>query len=172
MNFTFQRYGFLYKPYTAEAAYWEVVILVRKALLQLVARFTTTRPYVQGCLSLSVYFPILIIQARVSPYRQMRHTNMANYLLAVNMLATFSTLVFSGDVLSERAKAVLLVLNLLTMFAGWGVSLYGGALDVYLFLLRQVYVGYCEQHDGADPQVDSYYLSVDRPGLLNIAWCG
>ena len=45
-------------------------------------------------------------------------------------------------------------------------------LDVYLFLLRQVYVGYCEQHDGADPQVDSYYLSVDRPGLLNIAWCG
>ena len=47
-----------------------------------------------------------------------------------------------------------------------------GVLDVYLFLLRQVYVGYCEQHDGADPQVDSYYLSVDRPGLLNIAWCG
>ena len=42
------------------------MILVRKALLQLISRFTTTRPYLQGCIALSVYFPVLIMQSRVS----------------------------------------------------------------------------------------------------------
>jgi hypothetical protein len=41
-----------------------------------------------------VYFPVLMMQSRAAPYKQMRHSNMANYLLAVNMLATFSSLAF------------------------------------------------------------------------------
>lgn len=114
-----QRYGFLYKPYRSGSPGWEVVILVRKSLLVLLTKMRSQSPYMQGVWSLVVYAFVIVVQARVAPYRQLRHTNMANYFVSVNALAVFSSLIFTSNIPSKSQQAALLHINLVCMIAGW-----------------------------------------------------
>ena len=118
-----QRYGFLYKPYRPGSPGWEVVILVRKSLLVLISKMNSQSPYMQGVWSLVVYSFVIVIQARVAPYRQPRHTNMANYFIIVNALAVFSSLIFTSNIPSQGQQAALLHVNLFCMIAGWCYAL-------------------------------------------------
>lgn len=105
--------------YRPGAPGWEVVILVRKSLLVLLTKLRSQSPYMQGVWSLVVYAFVIVIQARVSPFRQLRHTNMANYFVSVNALAVFSSLIFTSNIPTKNQQATLLHVNLVCMIGGW-----------------------------------------------------
>ena len=165
-----QRYGFLYKPYKPNAPFWEVVILVRKSMLVLVTKLKSQSPYMQGVWSLLIYAVVLVMQSRFAPYRQARHTNMANYFVAVNAFAVFSSLIFTSTFLSEQQQTVLLHVNFGVMFFGWGYALYETAIDLYLYLRLGKYVQFALGENQVDPNVDQHYQAVDPNGVVNLGY--
>lgn len=165
-----QRYGFLYKPYRPGSPGWEVVILVRKSLLVLVTKLRSQSPYMQACWSLFIYAGVMMLQASVSPYRQKRHTNMANYFLGVNALAVFSSLIFTSNIPTDAQQQTLLHVNLFAMVAGWGYACYETAIDMYLYLRLQMYVGFAMKNNQVDPHVERHYQEVDINGVIDLSF--
>lgn len=162
------RYGFLFKPYKGESNYWEVIVLLRKSLLVLVIKFQSQSPYMQGVYSIFIYAATLMMQARAQPYRQSRHTALANYLLSVNMLAVFSSLIFTAGIATEATQVNVLYLNLIMMIMGWSYAAGGIVTDLYLYLRLNLFVAFAEEHGSADPNLLHYYKCVDPHGVVNL----
>ena len=165
-----QRYGFLYKPYRPGSPGWEVVILVRKSLLVLLTKLRSQSPYMQGVWSLLVYAVVIMTQSRVAPYRQLRHTNMANYFISVNALAVFSSLIFTSNIPTKEQQTALLHINLVCMISGWIYACYATLIDLYLYLRKNMYVEYALTKNQVDPTIDRHYQGVDTNGVIDMSF--
>ena len=222
-----QRYGFMYKIYTPDAPYWELVILLRKTFLVVVVRLQTLYPTVQCVLSVLIYTAIVFLQAKVKPFRQekarqahssitvlpifdyllghasaawgrfltvlaelyvhracragfktprfcdsaLQHNNCAEYLLIVNMLNSFSTIVFESNEVPQKIKTSLLYLNLFMMVGGWLLFVGLWFVDMYLYVWLTRLVGGKNKAliTMTRRQIQDEYDKVDESGLVSTA---
>jgi len=127
---------------------------------------------VQCVLSVLIYTAIVFLQAKVKPFRQEKHNNCAEYLLIVNMLNSFSTIVFESNEVPQKIKTSLLYLNLVMMVGGWLLFVGLWFVDMYLYVWLTRLVGGKNKAliTMTRRQIQDEYDKVDESGLVSTAY--
>ena len=83
--------GYLYKKYEAEWFYWDVVVMVRKALLVSILPFASPAT-IQSALAVLLYLFALLGQAFARPYLNTDHDRMDSMMLFITFIIFFVAL--------------------------------------------------------------------------------
>jgi hypothetical protein len=62
------RYGFLLSPYTDRFWWWEIVVVVRKALISVTLGALASQPEVQRSTAITIFGGLAVLQASFQPY--------------------------------------------------------------------------------------------------------
>jgi len=104
-------YGFVYQNYTSSHVYWEVVILVRKALIGAVIVFAyEAGPNLQGVMALGILIVALVFHLHAIPYKYKTLNILEAISLIVSILTFYAGVVFNDDNTSPGAEVLLTVL--------------------------------------------------------------
>lgn len=102
-------YGFLYKSYRGEHRYWEVAIMVRKALLFVIVAFShSLGPNLQLVLAMGVLFVSLGAHLVANPFVQdgPNLNRMEGIALSCSIFVFFAGLVFSDPKTSDAGRVI------------------------------------------------------------------
>eukprot|EP00210_Caulerpa_lentillifera_P007463 g7133.t1 len=110
--------GFLYRAYRREFVYWESIVLLRKALLSVIAVFSYhLGRYTQGLLASSILSVCLFFQTICKPYRHEFETvnNQESRSLLVSGITFTLAQFFMKDKANQTVKVSLSVLLMITI---------------------------------------------------------
>jgi hypothetical protein len=112
-------FSFLFLGYKTKSFYWEIVVMLRKALLVIIAVVFKFDPRLQGLLSMVLVYFALVAQVRRLPYTS-HHMNLLEF---ASLFVTSSTFVLGqlcfdagGVSYAEEASTLALTLNVLFLF--------------------------------------------------------
>ncbi|GMH45944.1 hypothetical protein BSKO_13908 [Bryopsis sp. KO-2023] len=120
-----KRYGLLYKGYKQRAEFWEVVTMVRKALIAVVV--VSAEPLgssLQGTLAVGVLVLALVIHVYINPFRQslVRLNGLEFGSLSISTFVFLSGLVFNSPQTSDGFRIVMSMVMILLVI-GFGLWL-------------------------------------------------
>ncbi|CAD7697134.1 unnamed protein product [Ostreobium quekettii] len=113
-------YGFVYQNYTESHVYWEVIILVRKALIGAVVVFGyEAGSNLQGVMALGILIVALVMHTVCLPYKYDALNLVEGLSLLVSILTFYSGVVFNDENTSTAARhlftGVVLLANLVVV---------------------------------------------------------
>lgn len=115
-------YGFVYQNYTEKHVYWEVVILIRKALIGGVVVFAyEAGPNLQGIMALGVLIAALVMHLIAVPFKYTTLNVLEGCSLIVSILTFYSGIVFDDGNTSPSAK---ILLSVILFVVNTGMTLY------------------------------------------------
>ena len=101
-------YGFIYQNYDEQFVYWEVCILVRKALISAVVVFAyPLGANLQGVMALGVLITALAFHLIASPFKYSLLNVLEGCSLVVSIFAFYAGIVFNDENTADTAKTVL-----------------------------------------------------------------
>lgn len=107
-------YGFIYQNYTEKVVYWEVVILMRKALIGAVVVFAyPLGSNLQGIMALGILIVSLGVHLIATPFRYFSLNVLEALSLMVSIFTFYSGVVFNDENTTATAKVFLSVLGLI-----------------------------------------------------------
>ena len=107
---TLARFKWLYGKYHLKAFYWEIVILVRRFVLAVVATVMDTWPYTQGMVSLGFLVGLLCAQFYTLPFRDYANNITDTVFIALLIALNFAGILFEANAeFPEFIAAVFLV---------------------------------------------------------------
>lgn len=113
-----QRFGFLYQAYGLGTIYWEVVILLRKALIVSVVVFARTLgAHLQTVLALGVLNVALIAHMLLRPFKYSHLNHLETASLSVSILTVYSGLFFQDSNTSHTTRVAITVAVLMSNIA-------------------------------------------------------
>ena len=108
-------YGFVYQNYTKTHVYWEVVIMLRKALVGGVVVFAyVAGPNLQAVMVLGVLIVALVVHMIAVPFKYKILNILEGCSIAVSILTFYAAIVFNDNNTSSIAKNLLTVLLFIT----------------------------------------------------------
>jgi len=107
-------YGFIYQNYEDKFVYWEVMILIRKALISAIVVFAyPLGSNLQGVMALGVLILSLAIHLIATPFKYLALNILEGCSLVVTIFTFYAGVVFNDENTSESAEVLLSVLLVL-----------------------------------------------------------
>lgn len=104
-------YGFIYQNYEDKFVYWEVMILIRKALIGAIVVFAyPLGSNLQGVMALGVLILSLAIHLIATPFKYLPLNILEGCSLVVTIFTFYAGVVFNDENTSEHAEVLLSVL--------------------------------------------------------------
>ena len=133
------------RTYSRDGFYFELVVLLRKAVIVTISRVGRIDPFLQGVLSLVAYFGFISWHAHVQPYRLEKHNSMGVYLLSANALVVLSSLLFLSQNVSSGVRVFVTYLNVAVLLYGWGRAIVACLIDLWVYLNLTLFLSKMEE---------------------------
>lgn len=146
-----QSFGFLYQSYRLETIYWEVVILLRKAVIVSVIVFARALgAHLQTVLALGVLNIALVAHMLLRPFKYSHLNYLESASLSVSILTVYSGLFFQDSSTSQKARVAV------------SVAVLVGNIAVFVLLIGRAFLQFDRY---SESKLISYGESIPRNHL-------
>jgi len=122
-----KRWGFIFERFEQELYWWQMVVIIRKFLLSLIATFLYSDPYLQLALSCIVLSVNTVLNLIIRPFREEQHGTLDSLLMLLTILSFSITLMNPTDMIelnhldsSQENEILLAQLVIIGMFLAIG----------------------------------------------------